>query len=90
MGKYDKLDELVLARIGAASDATPVQFNVLRWDAGIHAEGERLADIEKAEAKHGRTTAPGWRIVERRLQALRKAGTICSTTKGWVLAIEAS
>ncbi|HDR9133245.1 TPA: hypothetical protein QDA91_004390 [Burkholderia vietnamiensis] len=52
----------------------------------IRAESERLAEVEKDEALHNRSTAPSWRIVERRLQALRKTGKIRATTRGWVLA----
>ncbi|HDR9761502.1 hypothetical protein KDX16_15565 [Burkholderia vietnamiensis] len=91
MSKYETLDQLILERIGATpapgllTPATPVPFFLISANPAISAEGERLAQIEKAEARHGKSSAPGWRIIDRRLQALRKAEKIRSTSKGWVL-----
>ncbi|WP_080420769.1 hypothetical protein [Burkholderia ubonensis] len=90
MSKYETLDQLILDRIGATpapgllTPAEPVPFVLLSANPAIRAESEHLAQIEKAEARHGKSTAPGWRIIDRRLQALRKAGKIRSTSKGWV------
>lgn len=96
MSKYEKLDQLILDRIGATTapglltSAEPVPFLLLSANPAISAESERLAQIEKAEARHGKSTAPGWRIIDRRLQALRKAEKIRSTGKGWVCVGEAA
>ncbi|WP_124492425.1 hypothetical protein [Burkholderia stagnalis] len=90
MSKYDVLDGLVLDRIGGTPSpgllvaAQPVPFFLINANTAIKAESERLAEVEKSEATHNRTTAPAWRIVERRLQALRKGGKIRATSKGWV------
>ncbi|MDO5947156.1 hypothetical protein [Burkholderia cepacia] len=90
MSKYETLDQLILERIGATpapgllTPAAPVAFLLISANPAISAESERLAQIEKAEVRHGKSSAPGWRIIDRRLQALRKAGKIRSTGKGWM------
>ncbi|OXI24330.1 hypothetical protein [Burkholderia sp. AU15512] len=75
--KYGKLDALILAAI----NETPKKFAFV--DAGeIRAESERIAKEEgTARSRFG---VSSWRIVDRRLQALRKAGKIRSTATGWV------
>ncbi|CAB3754185.1 hypothetical protein [Paraburkholderia humisilvae] len=96
MSKYETLDQLILDRIGETpapgllTPATPVPFLLLSANSAISAESERLAQIEKTEARHGKSTAPGWRIINRRLQALRKTERIRSTSRGWVLVDEAA
>jgi hypothetical protein len=91
MSRYEKLDQLILERIGATpapgllTPVTPVPFLLISANSAISTESERLAQIEKAEARQGQSSAPGWRIIDRRLQALRRAEKIRSTSKGWVL-----
>lgn len=71
MSKYDELDELVLSKI----NNIPVPFMYLH-DGEIHSLCETLS-AKKYE---------GFRVLDRRLQALRKKGLIKSITgKGWVL-----
>lgn len=71
MSKYNELDELVLSKI----NNIPVPFMYLH--AGeIHSLCETLS-AKKYE---------GFRVLDRRLQALRKKGLIKSIPgKGWVL-----
>lgn len=76
MSKYATLDAMILAEIGSA----PKQFAML-YRADIVHECDRLAMDEPA--KRGRDIEP-FRILDRRLQALRKAGKIQSSTKGWI------
>ncbi|WP_186040619.1 hypothetical protein [Burkholderia gladioli] len=78
MSKYETLDALILAEIGSV----PKPFGLL-YRAGIVHECDRLAMNEPA--KRGRDIEP-FRILDRRLQALRKGGKIRSSTKGWTLA----
>jgi hypothetical protein len=76
--KYDVIDGLILDSIGDA----PKTFAEL-FRAEIFQECKRLA---KEASKSGRSPfgVEGFRILDRRLQALRKAGKIISTGKGWV------
>lgn len=72
MSKYQQLDERVLNCI--VCDA-PVTFAEIHFSDGIHAECERFAT----------KTGEGFRVLDRRLQALRKAGKIRAIPgKGWV------
>ncbi|MBU9461330.1 hypothetical protein KTE57_17300 [Burkholderia multivorans] len=77
MSKFRKLDALILAVI----DETPKKFASINTGE-VHHESERLAREECRPSTFGEVV--GWRIIERRLQALRKAGKIRSTTRGWV------
>ncbi|OXJ20303.1 hypothetical protein [Burkholderia sp. AU6039] len=77
MSKYQKLDALILESI----DETPKKFAAVNTGA-VREESERLAREESRPTTFGEVV--GWRIVDRRLQAVRKAGKIRSTTKGWV------
>lgn len=77
MSKFQKLDALILASI----DDTPKKFAAVNTGA-VREEGERLAREECRPTTFGEVV--GWRIVDRRLQAVRKTGKIRSTTKGWV------
>ncbi|WP_175878849.1 hypothetical protein [Burkholderia sp. BCC0097] len=79
MSKYEKLDALIVASI----DETPKKFAAVNTGA-VREESERLAREECRPTTFGEVV--GWRIVDRRLQAVRKAGNIRSTSKGWVRA----
>ena len=73
---YTELDNAILARVAEGC----VSFTALSGAVSKHSE---------ALAKND--PAPGWRIVDRRLQALRKAGRIRYQRKpeGWVLGTRA-
>lgn len=77
MSKYEKLDGMI---IDALSHVLPKTFMEIHFHDGIrngiHAECESLA------TKGGE----GFRVLDRRLQALRKKGFIFShgPSKGWV------
>ncbi|MDN7541173.1 hypothetical protein [Burkholderia cenocepacia] len=77
MSKYKKLDELIVASI----DDTPKKFAAVNTGA-VREESERLACEECRPTTFGEVV--GWRIVDRRLQAVRKTGKIRSTSTGWV------
>ena len=77
--KYAALDALILAAI----DETPKKFVSVNAGA-VRQESERLAREECRPTTRGEVV--GWRIVERRLQALRTAGKIRATSKGWMKA----
>lgn len=79
MSKYKKLDDLIVASI----DDTPKKFAAINTGA-VREESERLAREECRPTTFGEVV--GWRIVDRRLQAVRKTGQIRSTSKGWVRA----
>lgn len=79
MSKYQKLDALILASI----DESPKKFAAVNTGA-VREESERLAREECRPTTFGEVVA--WRIVDRRLQAVRKTGKIRSTSKGWVRA----
>ncbi|HIE4193445.1 MULTISPECIES: hypothetical protein [Burkholderia] len=79
MSKFQKLDALIVASI----DATPKKFAAVNTGA-VREESERLAREECRPTTFGEVV--GWRIVDRRLQAVRKTGKIRSTSKGWVRA----
>ncbi|HIE9644323.1 TPA: hypothetical protein ACXRWH_001103 [Klebsiella pneumoniae] len=73
MTKYELLDSKIMSEI----DAHPTPFSSL-YVRGVAEECVRIAkDENKPEP---------FRILDRRLQALRKAGKIRSTSKGWVRA----
>ncbi|WP_412024895.1 hypothetical protein [Burkholderia cepacia] len=77
MSKYQKLDASILEAINDSSK----KFASI--DAGaVCIESECIAKDEAKPRTRGEVVA--WRMVDRRLQALRMAGKICSTTKGWV------
>ncbi|MDR8105595.1 hypothetical protein KPB04_28065 [Burkholderia cenocepacia] len=77
MSKYQKLDALILASI----DESPKKFAAVNTGA-VREESERLAREECRPTTFGEVVV--WRIVDRRLQAVRKTGKIRSTSKGWV------
>lgn len=75
MSKYQQLDEQILFYIGEL----PVTFMEIHFADGIH-EGIH-AECERFSTK----TGEGFRVLDRRLQALRKAGKIRAIPgKGWV------
>ncbi|MDN7412625.1 hypothetical protein QZM42_29300 [Burkholderia vietnamiensis] len=80
MSKYEKLDALIVGAI----DESPKSFTYLRGCRALMAECERHA--KEAGTKRSRYGVDDWRVLERRLQALRKTGKIRSTSKGWVRA----
>lgn len=69
---YTELDGAIIARVAEGC----VSFSALLTSVSKHSEALAKTD-----------SAPGWRIVDRRLQALRKAGRIRYQRKpeGWVL-----
>ncbi|WP_080402959.1 hypothetical protein [Burkholderia ubonensis] len=77
MSKYQKLDALITAAI----DQTPKKFASINTG-DVRQESDRLGREESRQATFGEVV--GWRIVGLRLQALRKAGKIRSTSTGWV------
>ncbi|WP_059866503.1 hypothetical protein [Burkholderia cepacia] len=77
MSKFHKLDALILASI----DDIPKKFSAVNTGA-VREESERLAREECRPPTFGEVV--GWRVVDRRLQAVRKTGKIRSTSKGWV------
>ncbi|HBS7279532.1 TPA: hypothetical protein MAQ12_004303 [Klebsiella pneumoniae] len=73
MTKYELLDLKIMSKI----DAHPTLFSSLY----VRDVAEKCRRIAKDENK-----PEPFRILDRRLQALRKAGKIRSTSKGWVRA----
>ncbi|EMB4292183.1 hypothetical protein U9D55_000436 [Enterobacter roggenkampii] len=77
MSKFAELDEMILRVLDTE---TPTPFMAIHFadgiHEGIHAECEKLAPGNKY----------GFRVLDRRLQVLRKAGRIknISASKGWV------
>lgn len=73
---YSKLDAAILSAIEAKA---PVPFHVFAYSGTVASESAALAHTEK--------NADAWRVVDRRLQAPRKAGRIRYQRKpeGWVL-----
>lgn len=71
MAKYDELDVLILQQINCE---TPVSFHTIHFSEVYHC-------CENLAAPGGE----GFRVLDRRLQALRKAGKIKSIPgKGWL------
>ncbi len=73
MTKYELLDSKIMNKIGGH----PVPFSSL-YVRDVVEECKKIAAEENKPEP--------FRILDRRLQALRKAGEIRSTTKGWVRA----
>ncbi|SVT93382.1 MULTISPECIES: hypothetical protein [Klebsiella] len=73
MTKYELLDSKIMSKI----DVHPTPFSSLY----VRDVAEECVRIAKDENK-----PEPFRILDRRLQALRKAGKIRSTSKGWVRA----
>ena len=73
MSKYIELDQLILARI----KVRPVTFMELSRNHKIEDLADRLSKVNS----HGNKM--GWRLIDRRLQSLRKAGLIKYRSKQW-------
>lgn len=69
MSKYENLDRAIMNKMGGH----PQTFGAIN----VREECERIANAEPGKVD-------AFRVLDRRLQALRKAGKIKSTTKGWV------
>lgn len=80
MSKYEKLDSMILAEINSESRS----FSSLRGCRAVMTECDRHA--KEAGTTRSRYGVDDWRVLDRRLQALRKAGAIKATAKGWVRA----
>lgn len=76
MIKYENLDAAIMNKMGGH----PQMFGAINVR-DVREECERIASTEPGP---GKTEA--FRILDRRLQALRKSGKIKFTTKGWVRA----
>ncbi|MBB5411890.1 hypothetical protein HDG34_005856 [Paraburkholderia sp. HC6.4b] len=76
MKKYEKLDVMILE----ALDEQARGFNEIIMGA-VGDECVRLSDERKAATS---TYKQPFRFLDARLQALRKAGKIASTGKGWI------
>lgn len=70
MSKYDTLDAAILKAIRRGK----TKFFDIDADLSVHALSNRIGDA---------TGVVGWRIVDRRLQALRKAGRIVYAKGAW-------
>lgn len=74
MSKYENLDKAIMNKMGGH----PQMFGAINVR-DVREECESIASTEPGKAEP-------FRILDRRLQALRKAGKIRSTTKGWMRA----
>ena len=70
---YDKLDAAIIAHITTVGSATY---------AGLRKETEDMADT-MIEPDRWDKSPNGWRLIDRRLQAMRKAGKIVYKRGGW-------
>lgn len=82
---YTKLDAAIIDCISAGG-GTPLTFPRLCKLKSVSDEAERIATASNAN-KPASMHTPAWRIVDRRLQSLRKANRIRHERKplGWVL-----
>ena len=79
---YTELDAAILERIGRGDCPTFTQI-----DAGECArEADKIVDACKSQGLPPREIPIAFRLVDRRLQAMRRAGKIRYTGKGWALA----
>ncbi|WP_186065124.1 hypothetical protein [Burkholderia gladioli] len=79
MSKYEKLDAAILENL---SPHSRVAFCVLENIPSVKAEMELVSDASPKD-RWGMKVSP-FRVLDRRLQALRKSGKIRATSKGWV------
>lgn len=79
MNKYEKLDPAILDAIGDSV----LPSGLINADTAVCSESQRIAADERNAAGEGRSSAAAWRIVDRRLQALRKSGQIRFDGRGW-------
>lgn len=77
VAKYQKLDALIMGRISHR----PTRFGAI-YAGQVEAECVRIAR-EAGALKFGAA-----RVLDRRLQAMRKGGAILATSMGWVQAGE--
>lgn len=77
MSKYEKLDAAIVVSLGSE----PKAFGLI-FGGEVLSECERIA--KEAGTGRSRYGVEPFRVLDRRLQALRKRGAICSTPKGWV------
>jgi len=73
MSKYASLDQMIVASI---TNKPGIEFSELSNSQAVQICAEALAQEENKLPPKGFHDAAGWRIVDRRLQALRKAGKI--------------
>ncbi|WP_129544408.1 hypothetical protein [Serratia sp. 1D1416] len=73
MSKYENLDAAILRKIGS----TPTTFSEL-FGGCVRGYCTSIAGTE------GKDSDDAFRVLDRRLQALRKKGIIRSTSRGWV------
>lgn len=83
---YTKLDTAIIDCI-TAGGGTPLTFTRLSYLPSVRSASEQI-EADSNVGKPARLHTPAWRIVDRRLQALRKAGRIKYQRKpeGWLLA----
>lgn len=79
MSKYAAFDAALLSHIRLA--AKPIKLATLEAFTDL----KELAEPHRTPDRWGYKT-PVYRIIDRRLQSLRHAGMIRSTTVGWVVA----
>lgn len=74
---YTALDAAILAAI---KEKQPAMFHVFAYDGDVNANSLALVHTEK--------NGDSWRVTDRRLQALRRAGQVHYQRKpeGWVIA----
>jgi hypothetical protein len=72
MTKYEALDKAIMNKMGGH----PQTFGAINVR-DVREECERIAALEESKTE-------AFRILDRRLQALRKAGRIRFSSKGWV------
>ena len=70
MNKYDELDAAILVQIDAGNG----KFTSL------------CASVDDKARQHINANTEKWRVVDRRLQAMRKSGKIKYLRTGWVVA----
>lgn len=83
MSKYEKLDAMIMAAI---ANEPGIKFDDLSNRQPIRICADALADEEKKQPRKGYSEDKGWRVVDRRLKALRKAGNIAygrGKNAGW-------
>lgn len=85
---YTALDAAIVKVIG---EREPAVFNDIHVGE-VHRQCKKIADVERAacETKWARDHVADWRVLDRRLQALRKKGVISHSRKpeGWSLVKE--
>lgn len=74
MPKYEMIDRLIMDQIGA----NPKPFHSIYANEAIFVECKRI------NSEDGKDPGDAFRVLDRRLQAMRKSGKIRSTKKGWV------